>query len=50
MSQPTKSIENQTTSKVNQGEKPLVIVSSNPQIVRVTLEAQGTLLYNGERG
>jgi CO dehydrogenase/acetyl-CoA synthase gamma subunit (corrinoid Fe-S protein) len=28
---------------------PLVIASSNPQVVRVTLEAQGTLLYNAEK-
>jgi len=30
-------------------ELPLVLASSNPQVVRVTLEAQGTLLYNAQK-
>ena len=49
----TKKIENNLDDmQINKSpdeETPLVLASSNPQVVRVTLEAQGTLLYNSEK-
>ena len=30
-------------------DSPLILASSNPRVVHVTLEAQGTLLYNSEK-
>ena len=31
-------------------EIPMVLFSSSPNVVNLTLEAQGVLLYNGEKG
>ncbi len=49
----TKKLENNSdnmqTKKSADEETLLVLASSNLQVVRVTLEAQGTLLYNSEK-